>query len=66
MANALIEGVEYQHGTLEGYEVKQYLLTVNKAVHEVTAERSEHKCAYCGGLSGDSVLEIEAVYEVNC
>jgi 5-methylcytosine-specific restriction endonuclease McrA len=50
MASALIEGVEYQHGTLYGYEVKQYLLTVNK-----------HKCAYCGGLSGDNVLEIEHI-----
>ena len=50
MANALAEGVEYQHGTLFGYEVKQYLLTVNK-----------HKCAYCSGLSGDSVLEIEHI-----
>ena len=51
MVNALIKGVEYQHGTLFGYEVKQYLLTVNK-----------HKCAYCGGLSGDKVLEIEHIY----
>ena len=50
MANALIESVEYQHGTLFGYEVKQYLLTVNK-----------HKCAYCGGLSGDIILEIEHI-----
>jgi len=50
MANALIEGVEYQHGTLFGYEVKQYLLTLNK-----------HKCAYCGGLSLDNVLEIEHI-----
>ena len=54
MANALIKGVEYQHGTLKGYEVKQYLLTVNK-----------HKCAYCGGLSGDSVLEIEHIHPVS-
>jgi len=51
MANALIEGIEYQHGTLFGHEVKQYLLTVHK-----------HKCAYCGGLSGDSVLEIEHIH----
>ncbi len=36
MANSLIEGIEYQHGTLFGCEIKQYLLTVNK-----------HKCAYC-------------------
>jgi len=50
MASACIKGVEYQHGTLFGYEVKQYLLTVNK-----------HKCAYCGGLSGDNILEIEHI-----
>jgi len=51
MANALIEGVEYQHGTLFGYEVKQYLLTVHK-----------HKCAYCGGLSGDNILQVEHIH----
>jgi len=51
MANALIEGVEYQHGTLFGYETKQYLLTVHK-----------HKCAYCGGLSGDNILQVEHIY----
>ena len=51
MANVLIKGVEYQHGTLFGYEVKQYLLTVNK-----------HKCAYCGDLSSDNVLEIEHIH----
>jgi len=50
MASAKIEGIEYQHGTLFGYEVKQYLLTVNK-----------HKCAYCGGLSGNNILEIEHI-----
>ncbi len=50
MSNALIEGVEYQHGTLFGYEIKQYLLTVHK-----------HKCAYCGGLSGDNILQIEHI-----
>ena len=50
MANALIGGVEYQHGTLFGYEVKQYLLTVHK-----------HKCAYCGGLSGDNILQVEHI-----
>ncbi len=31
--------------------VKQYLLTVNK-----------HKCAYCGGLSDDHILQIEHIY----
>ena len=51
MANALTQGIEYQHGTLFGYEVKQYLLTVNK-----------HKCAYCGGLSLDNILEIEHIF----
>jgi len=51
MANALTEGVEYQHGTLFGYEVKQYLLTVHK-----------HKCAYCDGLSDDPILQIEHIY----
>ncbi|MBC8233161.1 RRXRR domain-containing protein [bacterium] len=51
MASALIEGVEYQHGTLFGYEIKQYLLTVHK-----------HKCAYCGGLSGDNVLQVEHIH----
>ena len=51
MANALTEGVEYQHGTLYGYEVKQYLLTVHK-----------HKCAYCGGLSDDGILQVEHIY----
>jgi len=51
IANADIESIEYQHGTLFGYEVKQYLLTVHK-----------HKCAYCGGLSGDNILEIEHIF----
>ena len=51
MASALIEGVEYQHGTLFGYEIKQYLLTVHN-----------HKCAYCGGLSGDNVLQVEHIH----
>jgi len=51
MANSLIEGIEYQHGTLFGCEIKQYLLMVNK-----------HKCAYCGGLSGDNILEIEHTF----
>jgi len=51
MASVLIEGIEYQHGTLFGYETKQYLLTVHK-----------HKCAYCGGLSGDNVLQVEHIH----
>lgn len=37
LANPEITGVEYQRGTLFGYEVKEYLL-----------EKWEHQCAYCG------------------
>ena len=35
--NAEISGVEYQQGTLAGYEVREYLL-----------QKWGHKCAYCG------------------
>lgn len=37
MQNAEISGVEYQQGTLKGYEVREYLL-----------EKWSRKCAYCG------------------
>ena len=37
MENPEIEGVEYQQGTLHGYEVREYLL-----------EKFKHKCYYCG------------------
>jgi len=37
MENPEIAGVEYQHGILAGYEVREYLL-----------EKWERKCAYCG------------------
>lgn len=46
MANAEISGVEYQHGELFGFEVKEYLL-----------EKFGHKCVYCGG--SDVPLEVE-------
>ena len=46
--NPEIQGVEYQQGELAGYEVKEYLLF-----------KFGHKCAYCGGLSKDPVLEVE-------
>jgi 5-methylcytosine-specific restriction endonuclease McrA len=36
MQNAEVSGVEYQQGTLEGYEIREYLL-----------EKFERKCAYC-------------------
>ena len=48
MDNPAIEGEQYQHGTLYGYEMKEYLM-----------ERYRHTCQYCGGASGDSVLEWE-------
>jgi 5-methylcytosine-specific restriction endonuclease McrA len=37
MENAEISGVEYQQGTLQGYEVKEYLL-----------EKWSRSCTYCG------------------
>lgn len=37
MDNPEIKGVEYQQGTLQGYEVREYLL-----------EKHNRKCAYCG------------------
>ena len=48
MDNPEISGVEYQHGTLFGYEVREYLL-----------EKYGHICQYCGGASGDDILEVE-------
>ena len=46
--NPNISGVEYQHGTLNGYQVKEYLL-----------KYWQHKCAYCG--KEDVVLEVEHI-----
>lgn len=46
-----IEGEEYQHGTLFGYEIREYLL-----------EKFGHTCQYCGGESGDPVLEWEHIH----
>jgi hypothetical protein len=46
MENAAIQGVEYQQGTLAGYELREYLL-----------EKWERKCAYCGKT--DVPLQIE-------
>ena len=50
MANPAIQACEYQHGTLSGYEIKEYLL-----------RRDHHRCVYCHGKNGDPVLEIEHV-----
>ncbi len=48
LQNPEIKGIEYQQGTLFGYEVRQYLL-----------EKFRHECAYCAGLSKDPALEVE-------
>ena len=45
-----IHGAEYQHGTMRGHEVREYLL-----------EKFGHRCAYCGGQTGDRVLNIDHV-----
>jgi 5-methylcytosine-specific restriction endonuclease McrA len=49
MENPEISGVEYQQGTLLGYEVRQYLL-----------EKWDRKCAYCGGK--DIPLQVEHIH----
>ena len=48
MENPEISGKEYQHGTLFGCEIREYLL-----------EKFGHTCQYCGGVSKDDVLEWE-------
>lgn len=48
MDNAEVSGVEYQQGTLFGYEVREYLL-----------EKWDRKCAYCG--KQDVPFEIEHI-----
>jgi len=48
LENPEISGVEYQHGTLFGFEVREYLL-----------EKFGHKCAYCDAK--DVVLNLEHV-----
>ncbi|WP_292485787.1 RNA-guided endonuclease IscB, partial [Methanohalobium sp.] len=48
MENPEIKGVEYQQGTLQGYEVREYLL-----------EKFERTCVYCGRQ--DVQLEVEHI-----
>ncbi|EFH90056.1 RNA-guided endonuclease IscB [Ktedonobacter racemifer] len=48
MENPDIAGVEYQQGTLQGYEVREYLLF-----------KWERKCAYCG--KQDVPLQVEHI-----
>jgi len=50
LENSAISGIEYQQGTLFGFEVREYLL-----------RRHQHICAYCQGLSKDPILEVEHV-----
>ena len=49
MQNPEIQGAEYQHGTLFGYEVREYLL-----------EKWDRKCAYCD--AENVPLEIEHLH----
>jgi 5-methylcytosine-specific restriction endonuclease McrA len=49
MENAEIAGIEYQQGTLLGYEVRQYLL-----------EKWNRQCAYCGGKNIS--LQVEHIH----
>ncbi len=49
--NPEINGVEYQQGTLQDWELREYLLY-----------RHQHTCAYCQGLSGDQMLEKEHIF----
>ena len=48
MRNPEISGIEYQQGTLYGYEVREYLL-----------EKYQRKCAYCGATGVP--LEVEHI-----
>jgi len=49
MENPEISGVEYQQGTLQGYEVREYLL-----------EKWGRKCAYCG--AENVPLQVEHIH----
>jgi 5-methylcytosine-specific restriction endonuclease McrA len=49
MENPEIAGIEYQQGTLQGYEVRQYLL-----------EKWNRQCAYCG--KKDIPLQVEHIH----
>jgi hypothetical protein len=48
MENAEVSGIEYQQGTLQGYEVREYLL-----------EKWRRTCAYCG--KQDVPLQVEHI-----
>ena len=50
MENPSIAGMDYQQGSLFGWELREYLLY-----------RHKHTCAYCDGLTDDTVLEKEHI-----
>jgi 5-methylcytosine-specific restriction endonuclease McrA len=50
LQNPEISGVEYQQGTLFGYEVREYLLA-----------KYGRECQYCHGRSKDPILEIDHI-----
>lgn len=55
MMNPDIHGIEYQQGTLEGYEIREYL-----------SEKFEHKCCYCGIEQGQGrKFEVEHIIPVS-
>jgi len=53
MENPEISGVEYQQGTLAGYEVREYLLN-----------KWNRECSYCGAK--DVPLQIEHIHSKAC
>lgn len=55
MMNPDIHGIEYQQGTLEGYEIREYL-----------SKKFNHKCCYCGISQGQGgKFEIERIIPVS-
>ena len=55
MMNPDIHGIEYQQGTLEGYEIREYL-----------SEKFNHKCCYCGiGQGQGRKFEVEHIIPVS-
>ena len=55
MMNPDIHGIEYQQGTLEGYEIRKYL-----------SEKFEHKCCYCGISQGQGrKFEVEHIIPIS-
>ena len=55
MMNPDIHGIEYQQGTLEGYEIREYL-----------SEKFNHKCCYCEiGQGQGRKFEVEHIIPVS-